>query len=350
MGTTITTMEITTITMGMVGTMGVPTRDFKACGPKEYNGKGGAIELTRWIEKMENVLDNSGCSENQKVKYAASLFVIKALTWWNTRIQARGREAAICITWNDFKALLVEEFCPSNEMEKVWKKGFGITNGGATMQHTRIDSMNWPSWSHICNEKRKAVEETSKSGGSIQETMGSELQEWPFNVNVNAVEALQDPKVMTESSSIGKCRGGAVAAGGDNMKMWLTYHWKVVGILRVQGERNLGAAKAFKNAKSGIHVDLGKIEAVKNWKAPTTSSEIRSFLGLAGYYRRFIANFSRIAKPLTSLTQKNQKYVWGVEQEEAFQTLKNNLCDALILSLCDGVEDFVVYYDASNHD
>ncbi|GJR81396.1 putative reverse transcriptase domain-containing protein [Tanacetum coccineum] len=89
-----------------------------------------------------------------------------------------------------------------------------------------------------------------------------------------------------------------------------------------------------------------KIEAVKNWKDPTTSSEIRSFLRLAGYYRHFIANFSKIAKPLTSLTRKN--YVWGVEQEEAFQTLKNNLCDALILLLPDGVEDFVVYCDASN--
>ncbi|GJT26437.1 putative nucleotidyltransferase, ribonuclease H [Tanacetum coccineum] len=91
--------------------------------------------------------------------------------------------------------------------------------------------------------------------------------------------------------------------------------------------------------QNGIHVDPSKIEAVKNWKTPTTPSEIRSFLGLAGYYRRFIANFSKIAKPLTSLTQKNQKYVWGVEQEEAFQTLKNNLCDAPILTLPDGVED-----------
>ncbi|GJV33683.1 putative reverse transcriptase domain-containing protein [Tanacetum coccineum] len=100
--------------------------------------------------------------------------------------------------------------------------------------------------------------------------------------------------------------------------------------------------------QNGIHVDPSKIEAVKNWKAPTTPSEIRSFLGLAGYYRRFIANFSKIAKPLTSLTQKNQKYVWGVEQEEAFQTLKNNLCEAPILSLPDRVEDFVVYCDASN--
>ncbi|GKB57943.1 putative reverse transcriptase domain-containing protein [Tanacetum coccineum] len=91
-----------------------------------------------------------------------------------------------------------------------------------------------------------------------------------------------------------------------------------------------------------------KIETVKNWKDPTTPSKIRSFLGLAGYYRRFIANFSKIVKPLTSLTQKNKKYEWGMEQEEAFQTLKSNLCDAPILSLPDGVEDFVVYCDASN--
>ncbi|GJY13895.1 putative reverse transcriptase domain-containing protein [Tanacetum coccineum] len=100
--------------------------------------------------------------------------------------------------------------------------------------------------------------------------------------------------------------------------------------------------------QSGIHVDPSKIEVVKNWKAPITPSEVRSFLGLAGYYRRFIANFSKIAKPLTSLTQINQKYEWGKKEEEAFQTLKNNLCDALILSLPDGVKDFVVYCDASN--
>ncbi|GJY10593.1 putative nucleotidyltransferase, ribonuclease H [Tanacetum coccineum] len=100
--------------------------------------------------------------------------------------------------------------------------------------------------------------------------------------------------------------------------------------------------------QNGIHVDPSKIEAVKNWKTPTTPSEIRSFLGLAGYYRRCIANFFKIAKPLTSLTQKNKKYVWGEEQEMAFQTLKNNLCDAPILTLLDGVEDFVVYCDVSN--
>ncbi|GKC45070.1 putative nucleotidyltransferase, ribonuclease H, partial [Tanacetum coccineum] len=96
--------------------------------------------------------------------------------------------------------------------------------------------------------------------------------------------------------------------------------------------------------QNGIHVDPSKIEAIKNWKAPKTPSEIRSFLGLAGYYRRFIINFSKIAKPLTSLSQKNKKYKWGIEQEEAFQTLKDKLYNAPLLSLPDFIEDFVRHY------
>ncbi|KAK1427944.1 hypothetical protein QVD17_16705 [Tagetes erecta] len=99
--------------------------------------------------------------------------------------------------------------------------------------------------------------------------------------------------------------------------------------------------------KEGIKVDPAKIEAVKQWEAPKTPTEIRQFLGLAGYYRRFIENFSKIAQPLTTLTQKNVKFVWGPKQQEAFETLKHRLCTAPILSLPDGTNDFVVYCDAS---
>ncbi|GJV11459.1 putative reverse transcriptase domain-containing protein [Tanacetum coccineum] len=84
---------------------------------------------------------------------------------------------------------------------------------------------------------------------------------------------------------------------------------------------------------NGIHVDPSKIEAVKNWKAPRTPTEVRSFLGLAGYYRRFIENFSKIAKSLTILTQKSKTFNWGEEQEYAFQTLKDKLCNAPVLAL-----------------
>ncbi|GJZ28275.1 putative reverse transcriptase domain-containing protein [Tanacetum coccineum] len=93
---------------------------------------------------------------------------------------------------------------------------------------------------------------------------------------------------------------------------------------------------------NGIYVDPSKIEAVKNWKAPRTPTKIRSFLGLAGYYRRFIENFSKIAKSLTILTQKSKTFDWGEEHELAFQTLKDKLCNAPVLALSDGPEYFVV--------
>nr|GEZ96115.1 putative reverse transcriptase domain-containing protein [Tanacetum cinerariifolium] len=97
----------------------------------------------------------------------------------------------------------------------------------------------------------------------------------------------------------------------------------------------------------GIHVDPTKIESVKDWASPKTPTDIRQFLGLAGYYRRFIEGFSKIAKPMTNLTQKRVIFNWGDKQEAVFQLLKQKLCSAPILALPEGSEDFVAYCDAS---
>ncbi|GKA29327.1 putative reverse transcriptase domain-containing protein [Tanacetum coccineum] len=601
---------------GNDGNNGCSFKTFQSCNPKEYDGKGGAIALTRWIEKMENVIDNSGCVENQKVRYATSSLVNKALTWWNTQCQERGHVAAMAISWNDFKELMVEEFCPSNEMEKLenefWNhKMVGANHAAYTDRFHKLAKLVpylvTPESSRIkryiaglaleirgmlraiqpttiqtailragiltdeavsCgtltknSDKRKGVEEPSKTGGSWKDNKKAKTgigfvattptRNEAGNSNpkdcrapirqVALVIEVADGKKVEVDRIIRDCKlelGGSlfsinliplghgsfdVIMGMDWLsqhKAMIVCHEKVVEkrvedgrILRVHGERTVGITKALKSAKedkprlsdisvvckfedvfpedlsglppqrqvefridlvpgatpiakspyhlapsemqelsgqlqelqdkgfirlshspwgapvlffkkkdgsllfmdlmnckpyldkfviifiddiliysktkedhevhlglvlelsrkeklyakffecefwlqevhflghvvnqNGIHVDPSKIEAVKNWKTPMTPSEIRLFLGLADYYRRFIANFSKIAKPLTSLTQKNQKYVWGVEQEEAFQTLKNNLCDAPILTLPDRVEDFIVYYDASN--
>ncbi|GKA30766.1 putative reverse transcriptase domain-containing protein [Tanacetum coccineum] len=97
----------------------------------------------------------------------------------------------------------------------------------------------------------------------------------------------------------------------------------------------------------GIHVDPAKIESIKDWASPKSPTEIRQFLGLVGYYQRFIEGFLKIAKPMTKLTQKKVKFEWGDKQETAFQLLKQKLCSAPILALPEGSEDFIVYCDAS---
>jgi len=99
----------------------------------------------------------------------------------------------------------------------------------------------------------------------------------------------------------------------------------------------------------GVAVDPTKIEAVVNWRQPSNVSEIRSFLGLAEYYRRFIENFSTIAKPLTNLLKNDTKFVWDEKCEKSFQLLKEKLTTTPVLTLPDIHKDFVVYCGASKN-
>ena len=94
-------------------------------------------------------------------------------------------------------------------------------------------------------------------------------------------------------------------------------------------------------------MDPKKIEAITEWPRPTTVTEMKSFLGLAGYYRRFVKDFSKIAAPLTKLTQKNMKFGWTDRCEERFQLLKDLLTSAPVLTLPSGDEGYTVYCDAS---
>jgi len=96
----------------------------------------------------------------------------------------------------------------------------------------------------------------------------------------------------------------------------------------------------------GIIMDPRKVEAVLKWERPTNVTEIQNFLGLAGYYRRFIEGFTTIASPLTKLTRKEVRFVFSEECEASFQELKERLTSAPVLALPSGIEGFVVYSDA----
>ena len=130
---------------------------------------------------------------------------------------------------------------------------------------------------------------------------------------------------------MGKLREHQLYAKFSKCEFWL----KEVGFIRhvISGE--------------GIAVDPTKVDTVTKWEAPTTVGEIRSFLGLAGYYRRFIEFFSKIAKPMTELLKKDTKFKWTKECEASFQELKNRLVTSPVLILPDQTKDYEVYCDTS---
>ena len=99
----------------------------------------------------------------------------------------------------------------------------------------------------------------------------------------------------------------------------------------------------------GIHVDDSKITTILGWKPPRNVTEVRSFLGLAGYYRRFVEGFSKIAAPLTRLLKKDNKFKWDDKCQASFDKLKTMFTEAPVLAQPSPGKDFVIYNDASHN-
>ncbi|GKD91744.1 putative reverse transcriptase domain-containing protein, partial [Tanacetum coccineum] len=474
--------------------VGCSYKEFLACNPKKYDGKGGAVV------QMESVHDMSGCSIDQKVKNTAGSFVGKALTWWNSQIRRLSRKVAVSMSWNDFKFMMIQEFCPSHKMQKLESElwNHAMVGAGHAAYTDRFHELARLVPHLVTPESRmiKRVEETKEPGlgvgpfmlgarGSYQDPnivtglepatkryryeieiaseqlvklismelgdrleekarflMGDKKQEkiivvrdFPeeFPDDLSGLLPIQEIEfqgapvlfVKKKDGSFRMCieyrelnkltvknryllpriddlfdqlqglqffskidlRSGyhqlrvheddipktafrtryghfkfnVIPFGLTNAPATREEHVEhlrlVLGLLKKEKlyakfskcEFWLREVQFLGHVINGnrIHVDPSKIEAVKNWKAPRTPTRVRSFLGLAGYYCRFIENFSKIAKSFTILTQKCKVFDWDEEQELEFQTLKGKLYNASVLALPDGPEDFMVYCDAS---
>ncbi|GJW15213.1 putative reverse transcriptase domain-containing protein [Tanacetum coccineum] len=484
-------------------------KGFLACNPRDYDEKGGAVALTMWIKKMELVIENRRCAKNQKVKYDASSFINKALTWWNTQVQARGREAAMGMTWVQFKALLVEEFCPihcgmltrSSEKRKEveetgkqggsWKDNKKAKVGKGFVETTPPRNVNVGAYPKCAKcftyhpENRPFKPSTWSTGNRLalkgnRNTQNNRNQARGKAFSVNAVNALQDPNIVTGVKPSIVSHGYVIeVANGRKEEVdriirdcklelgnslftidliplghgrfdvivgmdWLSKnkaaivcYEKVVRIpleggeiLCVQGERTLGGTKTLMSMKVD-EPELSDIPIVRDFidsawddipkdcvltrtrhtleftvmpfrltNAPAVFMDLLNrvrkpylekfvivfiddiliylktkedhevhlklvleLLKKEMLYAKFlkyefwlqevhflghVVNHNGIHVDPSKIEAKNKKYEWGAEQEEAFQTLKDYLCNAPILSILDGIKDFVVYCDAPN--
>ncbi|GKB15952.1 putative reverse transcriptase domain-containing protein [Tanacetum coccineum] len=275
------------------------------------------------------------------VKFTSSTLLDSALTWWNVYVRSVTLDTAHATPWNNFKAMFIRKYCPRNEVKQMENELWNLKVKAAPVARAPY---------------RLAPAEMKELAEQLKELSDKVM---PFGLT-NAPAVFMDLMNRVCKPYLDKfviVFIDDILIYSRNEKEHEEYLKTILESLKKEElytkfskcEFWINTVKFLGHLidNSGIHVDPAKIEVVKNWASPTTPLEIRQFLGLAGYYRRFIEGFSKIAKPTTELTQKNQKFDWGEEQEEAFQLLKQKLCVAPILALPEGSKDFVVYYDAS---
>nr|GEX09396.1 retrotransposon protein, putative, Ty3-gypsy subclass [Tanacetum cinerariifolium] len=359
-------------------------KEFLACNPKEYDGKGGVVVYTRWIEKMKSRGDcRTGHSAYTNRFHELARLVPHLVTRENRRnethmyglaSQIRGMVAAIEPSTIQkvvqIAGTLTDEALRNGSIKKIPEKSRNRgepskdRNGRDDNKRTKTEN----AFATTANPVRREYT-GSKARGNHQNQVvvvngvqgrgnnGNQACRRAFMLGVE--EALQDPNIMTGiepsdlrfSYEIDIASGQLVEINKMN-RVCRPYLDKFV-IVFIDDILVYSTTWEEHEVHLGLVLELLKEEKLyaKFFKCEFWLREVQ-FLrhvisgdGLAGYYRRFIENFSKITKPLTVLTQKSKTFDWGEEQENIFQILKGKLCDALVLALLDGLEDFVVYCD-----
>nr|GEX48485.1 putative reverse transcriptase domain-containing protein [Tanacetum cinerariifolium] len=252
-------------------------KDFISCQPFYFNGTEGAVGLIRWFERTKSVFSHSNCAEENKVTFSTG-----------------ADKSFVSISLVSMLNILPITLDTTYDIE--------MANGNLVGYH----------------QLRVRDEDIPKT--AFRTRYGHyEFQVMPFGL-INVPSVFMDLMNRVCKPYLDK--------------FMIVFIDDILIYSRNKKEHANHLRQLIDN--QGLHVDLAKIKAVKNWASPTTPIEIRQFLGLAGYYQRFIKDFSKIAKSLAELTQKNKKYIWGEDQETSFQLLKQKLCEVPILALLEG--------------
>nr|GEY62797.1 putative reverse transcriptase domain-containing protein [Tanacetum cinerariifolium] len=374
--------------------------DFLKCQPLNYKGTEGVVGLSQWFEKMDSIFSISNCTVACQVKFATCTLQGNDLTWWNFHVKTTTLEAAHAMPWRTLKKMMIDKYCPWGKIKKLesemWNLKVKGTDVVAYSQHFQelalmcdrtfleekdkveryVDGLPDTIHGSVMATKPKTMQDAIDFATELMNKKNTwaehilrtafrtryghyEFQVMPFGLtNAPAVFMdlmkrvckpymdkfvivfIDDILIYSKSKKEHKGNLRQILILLKKEELYAKFSKCEFWISRVQFLGHVVDCR-------GIHVDPTKIESIKDWVSPRTPTKIRQFLGLAGYFRRFIKGFSKIAKSMTKLTQKDVKFDWGDKQDAIFQQIKQKLCSAPILALPEGSKDFVVYCDAS---
>ncbi|GKB22431.1 hypothetical protein Tco_0861832 [Tanacetum coccineum] len=353
-------------------------KDFLNCKPFSFKGIEGVVVLSQWFEKMESVFHISNCDVEYQVKFATCTFLGNPLTLWNSHMKTVNQDVAYAIDWKALKKMMTVKYSPkgmfheeSDEVEKyvgglpdmirgnvmsyqpkTMEKAIEFANDQMIKKHLRYECdvqgefQRGPARSlknkQTCIQGREwPMPSESVRGGQCGDKLGLQrcyiLREIEDKLGEKQLEdvlnSLMIPDGISEDFWVLSTDSTSRNSKIDLNKKDHEEHLKaILELLKKEELYAMFSKSKFWIPKvqflshvidcQGIHVDPAKIESIKDWASPKIPTEIHQFLGLAGYYRRFIEGFLKIAKSMTKLSQKKVAFEWVTSRRgRAFQTL-----------------------------
>nr|GEW22897.1 putative reverse transcriptase domain-containing protein [Tanacetum cinerariifolium] len=345
-------------------------KDYLNCRPLKFNGIEGVIGLTQWFERTESVSSISNYIAENQVKFASCTLIGSALTWWNSHMRAVSQEVAYTMPWRTLKQMMTVNYTLRfQKLTLLCGRMFPEESDEIERYVGRLPEMiRGNVMSYEPKSMQKAIESANdqmdqKLLGIANRQTDNKRKSRAANTNNNnnnnrrAITTYQGVPTCFECGAQGYFKNNCPILGNRNQ-----------GNQNQAGNGNAvtrayGLGTAGGNPDANVVTELGSFDVIigmdwlKTYHAVIVCDEkiVRIPFGnetliirLTGYYRRFIEGFSKIAKPMTKLTQKKVIFDLGDKQEAAFQLLKQNLCSAPILALPEGAEDFIAYFDASH--
>ncbi|GJT98240.1 putative reverse transcriptase domain-containing protein [Tanacetum coccineum] len=320
--------------------------DFLKCQPLNFKGTEGVVGLTQWFEKMESVYSISNCTVACQVKFATCTLQGNALTWWNSHVKTTTPEAAHAMPWRTLKKMMTDKYCPRGEIKKL---EFEMWNLKVKGNDVVTYSQRFQELALMCDRMfPEEIDQVEKYVGGLPDTIHGSMMATKPKTMQDAIEfaiELMDKKINTwaECQADNKRKsddtarnnqnqqpnkrqntGRAYAAGNGDGRPYggpkpLCSKWAFQeGLPKIEEQQQRVVIRAG-NAmlrQRWYSRDPTKIESIKDWASPKTPTEIRQFLGLAGYYRRFIEGFSKIAKTMTKLTQNGVNLIGAINKKQ----------------------------------